>query len=447
MRGDLAMVKLFVVLVCGALLGRHTATSSIIPANLKAEVDTIVGTMAKKYDCAVAVGIRRPSGVPSETLAIASAAGVTDRRNGRKCLETDPFVWGSVTKVVTGTAVLRLVDQNVISLEDPITKHVDPFLAKSAAKDPKAQNFTSLQDLWGPEIHKATVRDCLGMTSGIPDYDTASPSGHRPTDSFRADAYAHPDKSYTPIQLISVPWARTGKLLFTPGKCDREKYGNCYSSTNYVVLGLLLAHHAGVETWDAYQQMNALSSQEEDFKDGSGIQFAVTGPPSRYTPVRGYDTTHYNNNTKAIDVADVAGVYGGWTASDFTTDALNAAALVQDVYGPEYKLISKGLVDQMYGSSGYTGYGLSTFNLTRLTPNDIAYGHLGATYGYQSIVVYIPSVDLSISIGTNIERDYQDQPQDIFCSVYNTVKAMILGQKKPTCTFKPGYYDAGCKCV
>ena len=90
--------------------------------------------------------------------------------------------------------------------------------------------------------------------------------------------------------------------------------------------------------------------------------------------------------------------------------------------------------------------GLATFNLTRLTPHDVAYGHLGATYGYQSIVVYVPSLELSIAIGTNIERDHQDQPQDVFCHVYNTAKAILQGQPVPTCTFKSGYWNAGCDC-
>ena len=90
--------------------------------------------------------------------------------------------------------------------------------------------------------------------------------------------------------------------------------------------------------------------------------------------------------------------------------------------------------------------GLATFNLTLLTPHDVAYGHLGATYGYQSIVVYVPSLELSIAIGTNIERDHQDQPQDVFCHVYNTAKAILQGQPVPTCTFKSGYWNAGCDC-
>ena len=81
----------------------------------------------------------------------------------------------------------------------------------------------------------------------------------------------------------------------------------------------------------------------------------------------------------------------------------------------------------MYERSSLTGYGLATFNLTRLTPHDVAYGHLGATYGYQSVLVYVPSLELSIAVATNIERDSQDQPADTFCSVYNTAKAIING--------------------
>lgn len=100
----------------------------------------------------------------------------------------------------------------------------------------------------------------------------------------------------------------------------------------------------------------------------------------------------------------------------------------------------------MYAESNLTGYGLATFNLTRMTPHDVAYGHLGATYGYQSVVVYIPSLTMSVAIGTNIESDEQSQPADVFCSVYNTAKAILQGNPVPKCTYKRGYWSGGCKC-
>jgi len=81
--------------------------------------------------------------------------------------------------------------------------------------------------------------------------------------------------------------------------------------------------------------------------------------------------------------------------------------------------LSLSLFSIRYGSSGATGYGLATFNLSHHTgvegPKGIAYGHLGATYGYQSIVAYFPALDFSLAIGTNTETDYQSQPSDAMC--------------------------------
>ena len=40
-----------------------------------------------------------------------------------------------------------------------------------------------------------------------------------------------------------------------------------------------------------------------------------------------------------------------------------------------------------------------------------AYGHLGATYGYNSMVATVPGLNLTIAVGTNVESDYQAQPR------------------------------------
>lgn len=431
--------------LCAALLSSMIlAAKADISHKIQESIDPVVQQMAQKYNCSISVAIKGPFPLANgeSPLSVVSAAGVIDRSSGAAASTTDKYVWGSITKMVTGAGVLSLVDKNIISLDDTVTQYIDPFIQKMAKSDP-SQNFTSMADLWGPEVSKITVMDLLHMTSGVPDFDTASPSGRQPTDSFRAQVYANPGQCYSPSMLLSVPWCATGKLLFTPGKCDRMHYGNCYSSSNFVLLGLLLAHHSGASDWQSYDQHECFGPAKEDF---SGVVFATNGPPTKYTSVRGYDTTHYNHNTGAIDVSNACGVFGGWSASDFVADSAEAATLGQDLYGPKYKLVSKPLVDQMYETSGYTGYGLATFNLTRLTPHDIAYGHLGATYGYQSIVVFAPGLNISIAIGTNIERDEQDQPQDVFCTVYNYAKAVILGKPLPTCTYKRGYWNGGCKC-
>ena len=426
---------------CLLLLLLHAGVGAGDPsADVEKAIAPIVVAMSAKYNCSFSVALL---GAGTSPLRVQKAAGVVNRATSERATTSQYYVWGSVTKLVTGSAVLRLVSQGVFGLDDAAAPLIDPFIAKMQKTDP-SQNFSSMADLWGDEVAKIRVRDLLGMTSGVPDYDTASPSGKGHGDTFRADAYAHPNRSYSPAQLLSVPWCATGSLLFKPGKCPRLLYGNCYSSSNFVLLGLLLAGHASAAKWTTYDQGDALAPIIGKFEEK--IKFAVTGAPAEYTSVHGYDTTSYNNNTGAIDITDISGVYGGWTASDFTALAIDAAQLAQSLYGPSYALVKKELVDEMYSSSTLTGYGLATFNLTRLTPNDVAYGHLGATYGYQSIVVFVPSLNLSIAIATNIERDEQDQPQDAFCGIYNTAKAIIEGKPVPTCTFKPGYFNAGCTC-
>ena len=71
----------------------------------------------------------------------------------------------------------------------------------------------------------------------------------------------------------------------------------------------------------------------------------------------------------------------------------------------------------------------------------------GATYGFQSQLVYYPGLQLAMTVATNIETDSQTQPKDVLCFAYNAVAAILLGQEI-TCTFaKSSYYGSGCKCT
>ena len=120
------------------------------------------------------------------------------------------------------------------------------------------------------------MRDLISMRSGVPDYDTATPFPVPPKDAFRATVYKNPTKNYSPSDLLSVPWVHTGSLIdgFIPGTCAR-KFGNCYSSTNFVLLGLLLADHAGVDTWEQFDQTSLIPPAvlSADFKNFvSGFQ-------------------------------------------------------------------------------------------------------------------------------------------------------------------------------
>ena len=188
-----------------------------------------------------------------------------------------------------------------------------------------------------------------------------------------------------------------------------------------------------------------------------GMRFAVHGAPSDWTGVHGYDRTSYNGHSAAArpgkDVWHVKGVYGGWTASDVTARVADTARLAYDLYGRAGpRLLSPDSVARMIPKSDF--YGFATFNLSFTSwgpssagPFDTAYGHLGATYGYQSIVAYFPGADVAISVASNIETDYQVQPSDVLCSAYNAVLARLTNRTEPNCTYETGSYWGGrCDC-
>eukprot|EP00416_Gambierdiscus_australes_P044541 CAMPEP_0171119178 /NCGR_PEP_ID=MMETSP0766_2-20121228/96581_1 /TAXON_ID=439317 /ORGANISM="Gambierdiscus australes, Strain CAWD 149" /LENGTH=89 /DNA_ID=CAMNT_0011581817 /DNA_START=1 /DNA_END=267 /DNA_ORIENTATION=+ len=80
----------------------------------------------------------------------------------------------------------------------------------------------------------------------------------------------------------------------------------------------------------------------------------------------------------------------------------------------------------------YGIYGLGAFNVGfetgHLPPLGTGYGHLGATYGYQSIVGFFPALNMSLAVATNIETDNQVQPADALCLSFNAIAGMYLNK-------------------
>ena len=107
-------------------------------------------------------------------------------------------------------------------------------------------NFSSLSDLYGDEVSEVTIQHLATMKSGIPDYDTAIPDKH--LDSLRATVYANPERDYSPVELISFPWITTQTLDFPPGQ------NQSYSSTNFVLLGIVLSQGEWVSCCESLSQ-------------------------------------------------------------------------------------------------------------------------------------------------------------------------------------------------
>jgi CubicO group peptidase (beta-lactamase class C family) len=126
------------------------------------------------------------------------------------------FQSGSVGKQFTATAVMMLVEQGRVSLDDSITKY-----------------FPDTPPSW----QKIKVRNLLSHTSGLKEYtdDTAKPGGPI---NWRAD--------YTEEQLLKI--IESFPVEYQPG----DKWNYC--NTNYVLLGMLIHKVTGQFYGDYLQE-------------------------------------------------------------------------------------------------------------------------------------------------------------------------------------------------
>ena len=371
-----------------------------------------------------------------------AAAGFTDAGLGlgtptRAALPTDLYVWGSTTKMFTAAAIMQLVDQKIVSLDDGIERHIDPFLQKL--------NGTKLADHFGSRISLVKVRHLLHMTAGIEDYDGSA---------YTKAQFDNRQHDFSPLEIISrfvPPLSRYAK----PGERQR------YCSTNYILLGLVLANHKATPpkppaklTWQDYDQRSVFLSPNASSSPFANITFADKGSCKSHTIVHGFLQSY--EGAPWLQPQDVWNVscLGGWTAGNLVAPVDDVAAFTLELYRPGGSLISGERQKDMTNwavqdpRQHFAFYGMGTFNLNWTVNNKAAYGHVGDTYGYQSSATYFPDLDASIAVATDAETSSQAQPADATCRAYNMIKAALQGKSVlPKCAFKThGHFFGSCEC-
>ncbi|MEV0135777.1 serine hydrolase domain-containing protein [Dactylosporangium sp. NPDC050688] len=135
-------------------------------------------------------------------------AGVNDLRTKAK-VPTDGYVrMASNTKMYTAVAVLQLVDEGAVKLDEPIETYL-PGLVRGNGFDGRT----------------ITVRHILEQTSGLPGYD-------------QPHVYEYGNKYYEPRDLLDSAFA---KEATAPAPGEKMQYSN----TNYILAGLLVQKVTG----------------------------------------------------------------------------------------------------------------------------------------------------------------------------------------------------------
>jgi len=138
-----------------------TTSTTVSIADIQAVLQSIAIWKSKEYNCSISIAFK------SEAIsqgAVAAASGVADFASGRPVEPADKFVWGSVTKVLTGASVLKLVSEGKFGLDDKVYSLLDSVFAQISDAHPEF-HYRSLHELW-PNAHFCEER----LGEGSPAY-------------------------------------------------------------------------------------------------------------------------------------------------------------------------------------------------------------------------------------------------------------------------------------
>ena len=170
-----------------------------------------------------------PGRVPGVSAAVVAdgavqwvgASGVADVPTGAGLSPAASFLWFSMTKIVTATAAMRLVDEGRLALDDPVDALVPDVLPVRGSD-------------------AVRVRHLLQHSAGIPNPP--------PIRWVRPAAAPAPD----PAAFLHDRFARVRKLRFEPGT------RSAYTNLGYLLLGQVIAAASG-RTFTDYAREQVLA--------------------------------------------------------------------------------------------------------------------------------------------------------------------------------------------
>ncbi|MWA15209.1 serine hydrolase domain-containing protein [Streptomyces sp. BA2] len=341
-----------VLLVAGVLAGL-AAPAAAADAGDWSEVDTFV---AERLDA---------TGTPGAALAVIEDGRVVHERGfgedgrGRAVTPDTPFLWGSLSKPVTGLAVMQQVEAGRVDLDAPVRTYLPWF----RLADPDVSD-------------RITVRHLLTHTSGIP---TAA-SGEI------GDRYDN-----EPGAL-----ATAARALAHVEPADRPGGSYAYSSAGYAVLGALVEEVSG-RPFGTYLHQRILGPLGMEHAVATERDFVRESVAPGHRSVFGAQVPF----DAPYDTSGVPYGHVGGSVRDLARFAL--AELGGGELDGRRLLSEKGIAETQRGhvESSAERYGLGWSVGTLEGTGERMVWHDGALPGYQAMLIMLPDSDRAVIVLQN----------------------------------------------
>ncbi|MFJ8014886.1 serine hydrolase domain-containing protein [Streptomyces sp. NPDC096339] len=347
------------------------ATSSASPsADGGSEFPELTPAVAAQLDTAVQKVLRETK-VPGVVVGLWAPGkgsyvrtfGVADKATGAP-METDfNFRIGSETKTFTVTALLELVDQGKLALDDPIGEYVEGV----------------------PNGARITLRQLAGMRSGLYNYS------EDPT--FNEELNAGPNKYFPPRQLLAYSFKHP--VQFEPGaRFD-------YSNTNLILLGLVV-EKVGKKPLSEFIRQEVL--------EPAGLRRTVFPVDAAFPDPHPQGYTDQSASGRVVISTDWNPSWA-WAAGAMISDLPDLRSWARTL--ATGSLLTPATQAERLKTTPMdvpgAGYGLGIFDVQGWI------GHNGSLPGYESLTIYLPQeqATLVVLLNTDILSDGQE-PSTLF---------------------------------
>ncbi|MER5603826.1 serine hydrolase domain-containing protein [Streptomyces sp. NPDC002265] len=362
-----------VVVAAGALLAAGPAAQAFTgesahattkPVAAKPVMRQLTPAVRAQLDSAIK-DVLHTTGTPGVTVGLwapgkgsyVHAFGTSDKTTNAPMSPKFNMRVGSVTKTFTVTALLELVDQKKVKLDDPISKYVPGV----------------------PEGNRITLRHLAEMRSGLFNFMRDPGFGEIIT--------ADPNHEFTMDELLAFSFKHP--VAFTPGTQFQ------YSNTNTHLLSMVIQKVTG-QSFNSYVKRHVLKP--------AGLTNTFMPKGTEFPAPRAHGYTDQTADGSIVDATEwrpsASGPSGAMISNLKDLRSWSSALVKGTLLSPATQ--AERMKMKSVGLPGLS-YGLGVFN------NHGWIGHNGSLPGYQTVMVYLPAAKATLVVHTTSDVVFKNE--------------------------------------
>lgn len=367
MRNYCSIGIMAIILLMFTLAPFNSSAQTKPPNSSQQNRTTNAANLTKRLQSLIDNGVK--NGLPGVSLAvfkpdcglITLTSGFSDIKAGRKMSPQDHFRLASCSKPYIGVLIMQLVEEDKLSLDDPIKKYLP------------TEVVAHIQN-----VDQTTVRQLMNHTSGIYDYFN---------DQFSEVAAAHPGKLYSLAEAL--PFAYDKPARFSP-----PGSGYYYSNTNTILLAVIIEHILKIPFTQALHQRIfsplKLTNTYNDYAD-----------PIIEPLARGYFFERPDKKTDYTEVNQGYGLADGVIVANAQDILIFMRALLHENSLLKPQTLTEMLKVDQAAQAAQEGLNLFVFTNYYKGVAGPVIGHDGEYGGYKTEMFYFADQDIVVVLLTN----------------------------------------------